>query len=403
VFAGQFAGYWRDGKRIVMDRNAVLPDRCIKCDEPANGYRRAAQLSYVPTGTELMFGAIAYISAKRASIEFGLCERHRRSRAINIALVSTAVLLASIYVFTQVRTTELVLPLLATVGLIGSVIGLVYAAVGTRVVRATKLTDTHIWLKGAGEAFLASLPPAPATAADGALPTLEISSPIAIEPAAAADAVYRDARRGALAFLLGCLITAGTYAALPGRYVIAWGAVAFGLFQLVRGLRAYRRVPSGHRKLDHALILVAIIGLGVIAGGWVATSEVASVIEANQFAAAQEAAANSESQANALFVEIANRQTWTVREELDMRKVASLYRDAADALASSPAPTAYLWYRDGLVYVYRQAAEITLGYSYLSASSSQDAFDALNARWDALDKDFAELEAKLTAQNKRSR
>jgi len=28
VFAGQFAGYWRDGKRVAMDRNASLPDRC---------------------------------------------------------------------------------------------------------------------------------------------------------------------------------------------------------------------------------------------------------------------------------------------------------------------------------------------------------------------------------------
>jgi hypothetical protein len=320
-----------------------------------------------------------------------------------VALVSLATLLASLYVFTQIRATELVLPLLATVGLIGGVVGLLYAAVGIRVVRATKITDTHIWLKGAGERFLASLPAAPATAADGALPTLEISKPVAIEPAVAADMAYRDARKGALAFLLGCAITAGTYAALPGRYFIAWGAVAFGLFQLVRGIRAYVRVPSEHRKLDHALMLVAIVGLGVIAGGWVATGEVATVLEANQFEAAQEAAANSESQASALFSEIANRQTWTVREELDMRKVASFYRDAADALASSPVPGAYVWYRDGLVHYYREAADISTGYSYLSASSSQAAFEALNDRWDALAKDLTELEAKLTAQNRRSR
>jgi hypothetical protein len=402
MFAGQFAGYWRDGKRVVMDRNAVLPDRCFKCDEPADGYRRATTLTHVPTGTELMVGAIAYAFAKRAPIEIGLCGRHRRSKA-NVALVSLAVLLSSIFVFTQVRATELVLPLLATVGLIGGVIGLLYAFVGTRVVRATRITDTHIWLKGAGEPFLASLPAAPATSPDGALPTLEISKPVAADPAVVADVAFRDARRGALAFLAGCLITAGTYAALPGRYFIAWGAVVYGLFQLVRGLRAYLRVPSEHRKMDHALMLVAIVGLGLIAGGWVATSEVADLMAANQFDAAQEAAANSETQANTLFTEIASRQTWTVQEELDMRKVASLYRQAAEALAASPAPAAYVWYRDGLVHYYRQAAEISTGYSYLSTSSSQDAFDALAGRWDALEKELADLEAKLRAQNKRSR
>jgi hypothetical protein len=403
MFAGQFAGYWRDGKRVVMDRNAVLPDRCFKCDEPANGYRRATTLTHVSTGTELMVGAIAYAFAKRAPIEIGLCERHRRSRAINVALVSAAVLLTSLFVFTQVRATDLVLPLLATAGLIGGVVGLLYAAVGTKIVRATKITETHVWLKGAGEAFLASLPTAPPRAADGALPTLEVSKPAAIEPAAAADVAYRDARRGALAFLVGCVVTAGTYAALPGRYFIAWGAVVFGLYQLVRGLRAYLRVPRNYRKLDHALMLVAIVGLGLIAGGWVATNEVADVIAANEWQSAQEAAANSENQANALFAEIAKRQTWTTQEALDMRKVASLYGDAANAMDGSPAPPAYVWYRDGLVHYYRQAAEIATGYSYLSGSASQSAFDALNKRWDALGTELTQLEAKVSAQNKKSR
>src|SRR6266496_290448 len=172
VFAGRFAGYWRDGKRVVLDRNAVLPDRCIKCNEPANGDRRMVKLSYVPTSRELMFGAWAYLSAKRAQIEIGLCEQHRRSRAVTVALGSLAVILASIIVFTQVRATDITLPLLATAGLIGGVIGLIYAAVAGRLVRAAKITDTHIWLKGAGEPFLASLPNAPAVGADGALPTL---------------------------------------------------------------------------------------------------------------------------------------------------------------------------------------------------------------------------------------
>src|SRR2546426_3683672 len=129
-----------------MDRNAVLPDRCFRCNEPADGYRRTVKLTHVPLGTEMMVGAIAYAFAKQAKVEIGLCERHRRSRAINVALVSLAVLLGSLYVFTQVRATELIVPLFATVGLIGGVIGLLYAAVGTRAVRATKITEPHILL-----------------------------------------------------------------------------------------------------------------------------------------------------------------------------------------------------------------------------------------------------------------
>lgn len=402
MFAGQFAGYWRDGKRVVMDRNAVLPDRCFKCDEPANGYRRSTTLTHVPTATEMMVGAIAYAFAKRAPIQIGLCERHRRSRAINVALVSLAVLLSSLFMFTQIRATELVLPLLATAGLIGGVIGLLYAAVGFKVVRATKITETHVWLKGAGEPFLASLPAAPALSPGEALPTLDNAKPVAADPAAAADVAYRDARKGALAFLLGCAITAATYVLLPGRYVIAWGAVIFGLVQLVRGLRVYLRVPGEYRKLEHALMLVAIVAVGVIAGGWVATSEVTTQTQIGQFQDALEASAKYENQGDVLLTEIGNRQTWTAQEATDMRRVASLYGQAADALAESPAPAEYVWYRDGLVRNYREAVDITTQYSYLTNSSYQSAFDALSARWLARVRDIDQLEARLKAQESRS-
>src|SRR5438445_13854342 len=102
-----------------MDRNAVLPDRCFRCNEPADGYRRTVKLTHVPLGTEMMVGAIAYAFAKRATLEIGLCERHRRSRAINAALISLAVIGLSILVFTHVHATDVVLPLRPPAGLIG--------------------------------------------------------------------------------------------------------------------------------------------------------------------------------------------------------------------------------------------------------------------------------------------
>jgi hypothetical protein len=403
VLAGQFAGYWRDGKRVVMDRNAVLPDRCFKCDEPANGYRRATTLTHVPTATEMMVGAIAYAFAKRAPIQIGLCERHRRSRAINVALVSLAVLLSSLFVFTQVRATELVLPLLATAGLIGGVIGLLYAAVGFKVVRATKITETHVWLKGAGEPFLASLPAAPAITPGAALPTLDDAKPVVADPAAAADIAYRDARNGALAFLFGCAITAATYVLLPGRYVIAWGAVVFGLVQLVRGLRVYLRVPGEYRKLEHALMLAAIVGLGVAAGGWVATSEVTSQTQASQFDGALNSASEFQTQGGALFREVFNRTgAWTAQDAADMRQVASLYTRAADTLATSAVPAEYTWYRDGLLENFHQAVDIATQLSRLTSSSSQSTFDALLTRWNVRVQALTQLEDRLPPEPSRS-
>ena len=76
--------------------------------------------------------------------------------------------------------------------------------------RATQITDTHVWLKGAGEPFLASLPDAPAVGAGGTLPTLNVATATPPDPAVAANAAFRDARNGALAFLVGCIVTFGS-------------------------------------------------------------------------------------------------------------------------------------------------------------------------------------------------
>jgi len=398
VFAAQFAGYWRDGKRVVLDRNAVLPDRCIKCNEPANGYRRMVKLSYVPTSRELMFGAWAYLSAKRAQIEIGLCERHRRSRAVTVALSSLAAILASIIVFTQVRATDVTLPLLATAGLIGGVVGLIYAAVGTRLVRATQITDTHVWLKGAGEPFLASLPDAPALGPGGTFPTLDVARTAPADPAVAADVAFRDARNGALTFLAGCIVTFGSYALLPSRYFIAWGAVIYGLIRLVRGVGTYVKVPAEHRKMGQALMLVGIVGAGIVTGGWVVTNEMTTQAQESQFESALTAAGQYQTQGARLFRDVMNRDGWSAQDSADMRQVASFYGQAADTLAASPAPVEYAWYRDGLVHNYREAVDVATLFSNLTAASSQSAFDALVARWSARVKDLAQLQARLDAQ-----
>ena len=401
MFAGQFAGYWRDGKRVAMDRNAALPDRCFKCNEPADGYRRTVKLTHVPLGTEMMVGAIAYAFAKQARVDVGLCERHRRSRAINIALFSLAVLGVSIFVFTQVQATDVVLPLLATVGLIGGVIGLIYAAVGTRLARASQITDTHIWLKGAGEPFLASLPDAPAMSG-GTLPTLGPTA-IPADPAVAASVAFRDARNGAFAFLVGCIVTAGSYALLPGRYLIAWGAAIYGLIRLVRGVRAYISAPAEHRRMEHALLLVAIVGAGLFAGGWVVTSEVTTQTEANQLDSALTSAGEYQIQGATLFRDVMKRtDAWSDQDSADMRMVASLYGQAADALAASPAPVEYAWYRDGLVRNYREAVDIATLYSKLTSTSNQGSFDSLAARWGTRVKDLNQLQARLDAKPTRS-
>ena len=46
----QADGVWRDGKIIVMSHDASFPDRCVKCNQPAAGYRLKRKLTWHPSG-----------------------------------------------------------------------------------------------------------------------------------------------------------------------------------------------------------------------------------------------------------------------------------------------------------------------------------------------------------------
>ena len=274
MFTGQFAGYWRDGKRVVMDRNAVLPDRCLKCNEPAQGYRRAEKVTYIPMSQQLMFGVWSYLGAKRASIEIGLCERHRRSRLRTVAWISLAAIAFSILEVTQVKPSNVILPILAAVAFIGGCVGLIYALYPRGVVRATEMTPSHLWLNGAGEAFLASLPKAPAF--DEAIPILPETRAALGDPAVAAAGVFRNARSGAFLFLAGCTIAAFVNVLNPRGSVIAWGFASFGLVRIIDGGRAYIALAAEQRTTGQIVTLAGLIGAGLLLGGWAAARVLAN-------------------------------------------------------------------------------------------------------------------------------
>src|SRR5207245_10712491 len=95
-------------------------------------------------------------------------------------------------------------------------------------------------------------------------------------------------------------------ARLPGTYVVAWGAVSYGLIRLVRGVGTYLKAPAEHRRMGQAVMLVAIVGAGIFAGGWVVTNEVAAVTQANEFDSALTTAGDFQIQGARLFRDVMN-------------------------------------------------------------------------------------------------
>src|SRR5438034_12834 len=190
---------------------------------------------------------------------------------------------------------------------------------------------------------------------------------VAVQSGAAAssdesDAAFKYALRGGLWFAGGGLVTAVTYAFSQGTYLIAWGPLLFGGFQLVRGLLRYLTVPSGARKAGQLGLLGGVIAVGILSAGFVGVSEGIGAQEAAQNAkwnAMIDESVLDVQQANDLVIGVANRPgPWDATDSADMAKASVLYARIADAVDRVSAPAELDWYRTGMVKNFREAAAI---------------------------------------------
>ena len=158
---------YRQGRLLVMHKKAVLPDRCVKSNRPADG-RLKRKLSWhhpavyvtIPLNPAIYVG-LALLLRKRATIYVGLSDEwfRKRRRAIAIASVlavgGLAMLIAGIAAGGEQQ------PWAVRAILLGVLMGLGGAIYGLRVavmVRAKRVSDHFIWFAGVHPDFLASLP-----------------------------------------------------------------------------------------------------------------------------------------------------------------------------------------------------------------------------------------------------
>jgi len=158
-------GVWRDGSVLVMTKDAQLPDRCVKCNRPANGSRLKRNYTWHRPGWNvLLFGPfflyliIVAIVDKRATIYVGLCVDHVIFRWILIAigwllLAATIICVAAGIVFNY--------PMLAVWGAAILFVAFFWLALLPRVGVPTRIDDRFVWLKGINSNYLAELPPFP--------------------------------------------------------------------------------------------------------------------------------------------------------------------------------------------------------------------------------------------------
>ena len=216
------------------------------------------------------------------------------------------------------------------------------------------------------------------------------------------DAAFGYALRGGLWFAGGGLLTALTYAFSQGSYLIAWGPLLFGGFQLVRGLLRYLTVPSGARKAGQLGLLGGVIAVGILSAGFVGVSEGIGAQEAAQNAkwnAMIDESVLDVQQANDLVIGVANRPgPWDATDSADMAKASVLYARIADAVDRVSAPAELDWYRTGMVKNFREAAAITHDFSLVTSASPASAVASLDSRWNAYVDEANRLSDRFDAQ-----
>jgi hypothetical protein len=154
---------WRSARQIVMRKEAPLPDACVRCNAPANGFRLKRKLYWhspcfylLILVSLLIYVIVAICVRKKATIHIGLCERHRKRRLWFIA-GSWLALLCGIAMIIGGASANASGGLILT-GVILAVVSALVGIIKGAVVSAAKIDQEFVWVKGATPAFLASLP-----------------------------------------------------------------------------------------------------------------------------------------------------------------------------------------------------------------------------------------------------
>jgi len=153
---------WRSGDLLVVSHRSQLPDRCVRCNGTAAGFKKKLNLSWHPqlVYAAILLGAIPYIlfaviTQKRMTVLAGMCAEHRRRRRNGLLLGWLAVL-GGIALLIGAAMAESGTVALVSVACI--VVALGYLIVMARVVVPKRISHEFAWLKGVSSEYLAVLP-----------------------------------------------------------------------------------------------------------------------------------------------------------------------------------------------------------------------------------------------------
>jgi len=160
--AGPEAPIWREGHVVVVPQPARFPCRCVRCNTPTEGpakpkvvYWHHPALYLLLLLNIIIYAIVALIVRKSGTIDPGLCPQHRKARTLWIAAGWGGALLGIGVAITGLAGDSCGLGIAGALLFLGAIIT---SLIQARVLYPVRIDPETIRLKGAGAAFLASLP-----------------------------------------------------------------------------------------------------------------------------------------------------------------------------------------------------------------------------------------------------
>ena len=154
-------GVWRDGSLLVMTKETILPNRCVKCNAPAMKLLKRT-VEWYPRYVILVFilirivGLILYFcTRKRVTVHIGLCEDHINKRRFGVLAGCVVLLVGFISFFGALGNENFGIVFL---GLLLILAGMIVMVTVWRTVTAKKIEEPYVWVKGVHRDFLDTLP-----------------------------------------------------------------------------------------------------------------------------------------------------------------------------------------------------------------------------------------------------
>jgi hypothetical protein len=182
---------WRMKKQLVACAGTPFPDRCVKCNAPADGFRLKRIIYWQPEMHSFGHNPLALIllviriglAQKKVKLHIGLCPKHRAQRWQAISIGWFGALSGFILMFLGIMAFDS--GWIFFVGFVNFVCCAVYGGVKGPMVSAAQITKVYVWISGVHIDFLDSLPE---------WPVLD-KSRVTIQASAAGDGGERTAQQ----------------------------------------------------------------------------------------------------------------------------------------------------------------------------------------------------------------